>query len=85
MQWKAASLTMDKLSICAMNVSSIAASTHELKPFEAPFLSTDDPWFSWLKYFEDWLTATEVKPGVYEKSQNMFMSSQIYQGHKNHC
>ena len=36
---------MDKLSIYAMNVSSIAASTRELKPFEAPFLSADDPSF----------------------------------------
>ena len=41
-----------------MNVSSTTSLTRELKPFEAPFLSTDDPRFSWLKhqnlkYFED--------------------------------
>ena len=43
-----------------MSVSSTTALTRELKPFGAPFLSTDDPQFSWLKYqilkyFEDWL------------------------------
>ena len=51
--------------------SSTTALTCELKPFDAPFLSTDDPRFSWLKqftkYFEDWLTTVEVRPGVYEK------------------
>ena len=43
-----------------MNVSSTTALTHELKPHEAPFLSTDDPRFLWPKYqiltcFEDLL------------------------------
>ena len=33
-----------------MNVSTPAALAHELKPFKAPFLSTDDPQFSWLKH-----------------------------------
>ena len=63
-----------------MNVSSTIALTRELKPFETPFLSIDDPRFSWLKYqilkyFEDWLTTIEVRPGVHEKSekQKMFM------------
>ena len=32
-----------------MNVSSTTASSHELKPFNAPFSSIDDPRFSWLK------------------------------------
>ena len=32
-----------------MNVSSTTASSRELKPFNTPFLSTDDPWFSGLK------------------------------------
>ena len=53
-----------------MNVSSTRANAKfqcEMKPFEAPFLSTNDPQFSWLKYqflkyFEDWLTTTEVRP-----------------------
>ena len=40
-----------------MNFSSTTALKRRLKPFEAPFLSPDDPWFSWLnheilKYFE---------------------------------
>ena len=57
-----------------MNVSSTTALTRELKPLEAPFLSTDNPRFLWLKYqiliyFEDWLKTIEVRPGVYEKSE----------------
>ena len=63
--------------------------SHELKPFNAPFSSTDDPCFLWLKdqflkYFEDWLTRNETKPGVYKKSekQRMFVSSQTYEGLK---
>ena len=47
---------------------------NELKPLEAHFLSTDDPWFLWLKYqiftyFEGVSKTTELKPGVYEKSE----------------
>ena len=47
--------------------------TRELKPLEAPFLPTDNPRFLWLKYqmliyFEDYLKAIEVRPGIYEKS-----------------
>ena len=47
-------------SIHAMSASSRTALTRELKPFEAPLLSTNDPQFLWpkyhiLKYFEDWL------------------------------
>ena len=43
-----------------MNVSSTTALAPELKPLEAPFVSTGDPLFLWLKYqnliyFEDWL------------------------------
>ena len=33
-----------------MNVSSTTTLTRELKPLEAPFLSTEDPRFLWLKY-----------------------------------
>lgn len=38
-----------------------------------------------LKY--DWLTAVEVRPGVYEKieEQKIFTSSQTYEWHENHC
>ena len=46
--------------------------TPELKPFEAPFLSTNDSRFlshKFLKKFEDWLTTIEVRPGVYEKPE----------------
>ena len=51
-----------------MNVSSTAAFTRELKPFEAPFLPADYPRFSrqkhqFLKYFEDWLTTIDLSPG----------------------
>ena len=50
-----------------MNVSSTTALTRELKPLEASFLPTEDPWFLWLKYqvlisFEDWLKTTDVRP-----------------------
>ena len=60
-----------------------------LKPFNAPFSSIDDPWFSWLKnqflkYFEDWLRSIEERPGAYTKSekQKMFLSSQTFEGVK---
>ena len=72
-----------------MNVSSTTASSRELKPFNAPFSSIDDPPFSWLKhqflkYFEDWLRSIEERPGAYTKSQKqkMFLSSQTYEGVK---
>ena len=72
-----------------MNVSSITASSRELKPFNVPLSSTDDPRFSWLenqflKYFEDWLRSIEERPGAYTKSekQKMFISSQTYEGLK---
>ena len=63
-----------------------------MKPLEALFLSTNDPWFSWLKYqilkyFRDWLKTIEVTPGVYEKSekQNIFILSKFDKGPKNGC
>ena len=57
-----------------MNISIKTALTGGLKPFGVPFSSTDDPWFSGLKYnilkyFEDWLTTTEERPAVHEKSE----------------
>ena len=57
-----------------MNVSSTTALTRELKPLEAPFLSTDYPRFFQLKYqiliyFKYWLKTIEVRRGVYEKSE----------------
>ena len=49
-----------------------------MKRFAVPFLSTDDPRFSGLKYqilkyFDDWFTATEVGPRVYNKSEKQKM------------
>ena len=68
-----------------MNVSSKTASSGKLKPFNASFLSTDDPRFSqlknqFLKYFEDWLRSNEERPGAYAESgtQKMFISSHTY-------
>ena len=63
-------LIMKTFLIYAMNVSSTTVLIRKLKPFDATFLSTDNAWFSWLKYqflksFEDWLTAIAVNPGVY--------------------
>ena len=74
-----------------MNVSSTTASSRELKPFNAPFSSTDDPRFSWLKnqflkYFEDWLRSVEERPGAYTKSekQNVYIITNIRRS-ENHC
>ena len=74
-----------------MNFSSTIALTRELKQLEVPFLSTDDPWFLWLKYqisiyFQDCVKTIEVWLGLYEKSekQKKFMWSQNYPEHKNH-
>ena len=60
-----------------------------MKPFNAPFSSTNDPQFSWLKnqvlkYFEDWLRSIEERPRAYTKceKQKMFISSQTYEGLK---
>ena len=44
-----------------MNVSITITFTSELKPFDAPFLSTDDPRllllkYQFLTYFENWST-----------------------------
>ena len=62
----------------AMNVSSTTALTSEFKPFEAPILPTDDPWFSWLKhrilnYFGDWFKKIEGRPGACEMSEKRKM------------
>ena len=74
-----------------MKVSSQTALRHELKPLEAPFLPTDDPWFLWLKhqiliYFEDWLKTIKARPEVYKKSEKQKnVYSQICKGCKNQC
>ena len=63
--------------------------SRELRPFNAPFSSTDDPRLSWLKnqflkYFEDWLGSLEERTGAYTKfeEQKMFISSQTCKGLK---
>ena len=55
----------------------------------APFTSVNDPRFSWLrnvflKYFPDWLNSVEQRQGNFTKDarQNMFISSQTYEGLK---
>ena len=68
-----------------MNVSSTAASSCELKPFNALFLSIKNPQFSWLKnqfskYFEAWLRAVETRSGAYtksEKQKNIYIITNI--------
>ena len=72
-----------------MNVSSTTVSSHKLKPLNAPFSSTDDPQFLWLKnqflkYFKDCLRSIEERPGACTKSekQKMFISSQTYEALK---
>ena len=64
-------LIMDKLfDIC----HECQQHNSELKPLEAPFLSTDNPRFLWLKYqilmfFEDCLKTIDVRSEVYEKPE----------------
>ena len=52
------------MKFSTMNANSKTVLKRELKPFEALFLSTNDPQFSWLKhqilkYFKDWLKTIE--------------------------
>ena len=76
-------------SIHAMSASIRTALTRELKPFEAPLLSTNDPQFLWpkyhiLKYFEDWLK-TKVWNGKSEKQKNVYIITNLWRAYKNHC
>ena len=59
-------------------------SSRELKPFNAPFLSTDDPRFfmakkSIFKIFEDWLKSIEERPGAYTnlRTENVYIITNI--------
>ena len=67
-----------------MNVSSTTASSRELKPFNAPFSSIEDPWFSWLKnqflkYFKDWFRSIEERTEDIQNLRNRkCLSSQVY-------
>ena len=70
-------LIINKLSDHVMNINSTTALIRELKPLEAPFLPIDDSHILWLKYqiliYFDGLKTTEVKSGVYEKSEKQKM------------
>ena len=72
-----------------MNVSNTKSPSRQLKPFNAPFTSVDDPRSSWLKdeflkYFEDWLESIEERPGNFSKKAKvkMFISQETYKGIK---
>ena len=71
-----------------MNVSSTTVSSRELKPFNAPFSSTDASVFtdkkSALKIFRRLVRSIQKRPGAYTKfeKQKMFISSQTYEGLK---
>ena len=72
-----------------MNIRYIQSHEFERKPFLAPFTSVNDDRFCWLqnvflKYFEDWLTSTEQRPGNFSRNacSNMFFSWQTFVGLK---
>ena len=72
-----------------MNVRNIHSHDFERKPFLAPLTSVNDQRFSWLqnvflKYFEDWQTSIEQRPGTFSRNTkgNMFVSWQTYEGLK---
>ena len=56
-----------------INIRNIQSLEFERKPFLAPFTSISDDWFGWLqnvflKYFEDWLTSIEERPGNFSRN-----------------
>ena len=72
-----------------MNIRNIQSHEFERKPFLALFTSVNDDWFGWLqniflKYFEDWLTSIEQRPGNFSRNarSNMFISWQTFVGLK---
>ena len=72
-----------------MNIRNIQSHEFERKPFLAPFTSVNDDRFGWLqnvflKYFEDWLTSIEQRPGNFSRNarSNMFISWQTFEGLK---
>ena len=72
-----------------MNIRNIQSHEFERKPFLAPSNSVNDDRFGWLqnvflKYFEDWLTSIEQRPGNLSRNahSNMFISWQTYVGLK---
>ena len=72
-----------------MNIRNIQSHEFKRKPFLAPFTSVNDDRFGWLqnvflKYFEDWLTSIEQRPGNFSRNarSNMFISWQTFEGLK---
>ena len=72
-----------------MNIRNIQSHKFERKPFLDSFTSVNDDRFGWLqnvflKYFEDWLTSIEQRPGNFSRNarSNMFISSQTLVGLK---
>ena len=70
-----------------MNIRNIQSHEFKRKPFLAPFTSVNDDRFGWLqnillKYFEDWLTFIEQRPGNFSRNarMNMFLSWQTFEG-----
>ena len=72
-----------------MNIRNIQSHEFERKLFLAPFTLVNDDRFDWLqnvflKYFEDWLTSIEQRPGNFSRNacSNMFISCQTFEGLK---
>ena len=72
-----------------MNIPNILSHEFERKPSLAPFTSVNDDRFGWLqnvflKYFENWLTSIEQRPGNFSRNarSNMFISWQTIEGLK---
>ena len=72
-----------------VNIKNVQDHEDKLKPSLAPFESCDDPRLLWLKevflkYFNDWLTSINARPGDFTKNAkaNMFISWQTFEGIK---
>ena len=72
-----------------MNIRNIQSHKFERKPFLDSFTSVNHNRFGWLqnvflKYFEDWLTSIEQRPGNFSRNarSNMFISCQTSVGLK---
>ena len=72
-----------------LNVRSTTKHVRKRNNFLAPYSSSNDERFDWLKntflvYLEEWHTATQHRPGVFSKDDRakMFISLQTYQGLK---
>ena len=77
---------MDKFFDC-MNVRNKLEEVQTKKPFLAPYESKNDTRLQWLenkflKYFEDWKTSVDNRPGKFTKNERakMFLSQPTYDG-----